>query len=374
VKTRLTKIIIFSLAVLYFGSCNDPIFFIVHEEPPMLKPLIDGSPTNFAEYDSQLYVATGKKIFSYSNNKWAKWKEIDSFVMCLAATGNYLYALCLNNSNGKIKRYNNDVNFIEDLNLPYNVQSIHKVENVLFICVRNNNTYTIYYLDEDIDISPSSIKEIAGTDSDSMLNGASSDGTYYYLCVNAGIFCVEKSLIDSSSDWTVLEPGANFTGIIKLNDDYSAAISNNGDLYEINNAASTKVAGFNDSRYSTGALALWFLNNSATEPSLLLVGRKEYYYSTTTGYSNGYVEIELDDTGRIKSGAEFREPGKSPPQSIDNYDRYVSSLGKKPVNHIIQTPAYIDGNITLFASTQQDGVWSYRDRNDGNGKIWNAEQ
>jgi hypothetical protein len=375
-KIKLIKIIIFFPIIFFLGSCNDPIFFKVHEESPVLKPFIDGSPANFVEYNSKLYVASAKKIFSYSNNRWSEWKKLGDFVMCLAATeasspaNSSLYALYLDNNNGRVRRFFNNGNSSEDLNTSYNVQSIHASGNILFVSVRNNDTYTIYYLNED---SPSGLNEIAGTNSASKLYGVASDDAYYYLCTYSGIFCVLIDPVSLSAQSDVLGSSLGFTGIIKLNDDYSAAVCNNGDLYEINNAAITKVASFNDSRYSTGALALWYRNIDDLKPSLLLVGRKEYHYSTDTGYSNGYVEIELDTaTGGIKSGAGFNEPGKNALSSIDNNDRYVSSLGKKPVNHIIQTPAHIDGNMTLFASTQQDGVWSYRDR--GNGMTWNAEQ
>jgi len=368
-KTLLIKLLIFFSIVLSLGSCNDPIFYKVHEESPVLKPLIDGSPTNFAILNDEMYAASGKKIFVYSknNNRWTKWKELDNFVIHLAATGNSLYALYISNNNGRIKNCISGV----DINLSGNVQSIYTSGKVLFVNVRNDNIYTTYYLEEN---NPSNLKEITGTNSNFVLNGVASDANYYYLCTYSGIFCVSSSSSSLSAQSDVLGSNSGFTGIINLNNNCAAAICNNGDLYEITNAATiTKAASFDDSRYSTGALALWYKDKNDATPSLLLVGRKEYYYSSTTGYSNGYVEIELDtSTGRIKTGAGFSEPGKNALSSIDNNDRYTSSLGKKPVNHIIQTPASIDPNMTLFASTQQDGVWSYRSR-DGVMQ-WNAEQ
>jgi len=129
---------------------------------------------------------------------------------------------------------------------------------------------------------------------------------------------------------------------------------------------------FNNNRSSTGALAVWYSNNTDTNPALLLAGRKENYYTSSSGYTNGYVEITLNTVSGGISGEIFSEPGLGSPSSIDNNARYVSSLGKEPVNHIMQTPSGIDPNMRLFASTQQHGVWSYRDR--GEGMVWNAEQ
>lgn len=364
-KKTLIKIIILLAGVFILYSCNDPIFFIVHEEIPILKPFIDGSPTNFVEYNGKLYVASGKQIFSYSDNKWSKWEKLGDYVGCLASAGTSLYVQYLDGSNGKIRRYNGGAS--NDLSIS-DVQSIYAAGNILFIGIRNNDKYTIRYIE---DSSPGTIKSITGIDSTSMLYGAAYDGTYYYLCTNSGIFCVD-STFSAQSD--VLGKDYDFTGIIELKNNYVAAITNDGKLYEIENAVIKEVAKFSDDRYASGALALWYRYKDDTMPSLLLVGRKEMYYSTSSSYTNGYVEIALDtNTGSI-SGTEFSEPGKNTPSSIDNYERYVSSLGKKPVNHIIQAPAAIDPKMTLFASTQQNGVWSYKDRDDGKGEQWNAEQ
>jgi hypothetical protein len=375
-KVHFIKLLIFSLLVLssvfQIISCNDPIFFMVHEETKILEPKIDGSPVNFAVLNDKMYTASGKKIFSYSNNNWSKWKDLNGFVIQLAATDNSLYVLYLaNNGGGKIRRYFNNGNSSKDINLSDNVQSIYTSGNVLFASVRDKNTYTIYYLDEDIFPISNNMTKIAGTDSESMLNGAASDSSYFYLCTYSGIFCVLQSS-PSSALPDVLEPKAGFTGIINLNDNYAAAISKEGKIFEITGADSFEFSNtdFSDKHYTTSALAVWFENKNDTAPSLLLVGKKESSYTTTSGYSNGYVEIELDAAGRIKPNAKFEDPGNGL-SSVNSNDRYVSSIGKKPINHIIQTPFNIDDKMTLFASTHQNGVWSYRERDDG--WQWNAE-
>jgi len=368
---KLIKIIILFSIVFALVSCNDPIFFIVSEENPILKPFIDGSPTNFVEYNGELYAASGKQIYSYNGNKWSKWKNLNGRVVGLATADSSLYALYLfkDGGDGRIKNCNSG----SDLDLK-NVQSIHASNDVLFYCVRNVGNdnkidYTIFYMD-----SSWIFRNIANSNSE--LRGVAFDGTYYYLCVNEGIYYVEKSQIDDPDTLPVLGKDNGFTGIIELKNNYIAAITNDGKLYEINNDVANnqvnirEAAKFSDS-YSTGALALWYRNDN-TMPSLLLVGRKEIYYSTSSAYTNGYVEITLNTTTGGILGSEFNAPGRTSPSSIDNYERYVSSLGKKTINHIIQTPKSIDPKMTLFASTQQDGVWSYRDR--GKGELWNAEQ
>jgi hypothetical protein len=384
-KTLIKLIILFSI-VFILVSCNDAIFYIVSEEIPILKPYIDGSPTNFVEYNGKLYVASGKQIYSYSNNNWSEWKKLNNRTVALAATNASLYALYLNNDsgNGRIRNCSSD----SDLSLS-NVQSIHASGNVLFVCVRSDETsYTIHFRRE----GDPGFTRIPGT-YPSFLNGVASDATHYYLCIYEGIFYVEKSLINFPDPIPVLGRSYEFTGIIELKNNYIAAIDIDGILYEINNLTlRQRTSKFSDDRQSSGALAIWYRYNTDTMPSLLLVGRRETYDSSSSKYTNGYVEISLDTNPTIKdpitdapipnpryggiSGSSFREPGKGTPSSIDNNDSYVSSLGKNVVNHMIQAPNTIDSKMTLFASTHKDGVWSYRFRKVGRDENWqwNAEQ
>jgi len=370
-KTLIKIIIIFSI-VSALVSCNDPIFFIVHEEIPILKPLIDGSPTNFVKYDGKLYVASGKQIFSYDGSSWSKWKKLDGRIGGLAATDSSLYALYLSGDTGNGRVINLTSGAALALS---NVQSIHADRNVLFVSVRISanqssvDSYEIHCRKE----GDSGFKKIPLEKTDSWLAGVASNSSYYYLCAKSGIYRVAHTI--GAAD-IVLTPYGNddFTGIINLGNDYIAAISRKGKLYEIDNANNIRTvinSEFNNNRSSTGALAVWYSNNTDTSPALLLAGRKENYYTSSSGYTNGYVEITLNTAGGI-SGDTFNEPGLGSPSSIDNNARYVSSLGKESVNHIIQTPSDIDPNMRLFASTQQHGVWSYRDR--GEGMVWNAEQ
>jgi len=369
-KTLIKLIILFSI-VFVFVSCNDPIFFIVHQEIPILKPFIDGSPTNFVILNKTMYVASGKQIYSYSGSSWSKWSKLDGRVVDLAVTSNSLYAIYLNSQDsgdGTIRNCTSGSN----LSLS-NVQSIHAAGDVLFACTRNNdNKYSIHFRKE----GASSFKSIPYTSREFMLNGAASNDTYYYLCTSEGIYYASKSLIDTPSTLPdklpVIEENKNFVGIIELNNNFVAAITDDGKLFEINGTSTRTAAELKD-RLSSGALALWKRYKDDTMPSLLLVGRRDFYYSTSSSYTNGYVEIALNTTTGGIAGSSFNDPGTGTPSSIDNYDRYVSSLGKKPVNHIIQTPPDINPKMTLFAATHQDGVWSYKDRGNGKGEQWNAE-
>jgi len=63
-KSFVKKILTLFSIVFLFSTCNDPVFFIVHEETPLLKPLIEGSPTNFVVFGDAMYVASGRFLFT----------------------------------------------------------------------------------------------------------------------------------------------------------------------------------------------------------------------------------------------------------------------------------------------------------------------
>jgi len=361
-KTFFKFLIIFLIFSL--GSCSDPIFFTVFKETPKLKPLIGGSPTNFVTLNNKLYVASGKQIWEYDGNSWNKWNKLGDRVVRLAVASSSLYALYLPNDNGQDGKIKN-CTYDSDLGRS-RVQSIYAANNILFSCEGTEGAYTIY---------SNSDWNSPITTSENVLKGvvydASSSG-YYYLCTSKGIICVDGSFNYKET----FEKDTEFTGIINLdttNNKKAAAITTNGAIYEIVDATATNKnistgSAFDNNRYTTGALAIW---KQSSDPTLLLVGRRESYYSLSTGYTYGYVEITLDASGNI-TGSGYNNPGEGSPSTVDSNERYVSSIGKEPVNYIIQAPSTVDSKMTLFASTQTNGVWSYRIR-DENWQ-WNAEQ
>jgi hypothetical protein len=95
---------------------------------------------------------------------------------------------------------------------------------------------------------------------------------------------------------------------------------------------------------------------------------------------NGYREIVLDRDG-FPTGT-VRMPGDETPSSVRNRARYTASIGRHPVEAIMQIPdtsrggpldysvftSDPDWEPPIFASTSRSGLWSYR-----NG-LWNAEE
>jgi hypothetical protein len=94
--------------------------------------------------------------------------------------------------------------------------------------------------------------------------------------------------------------------------------------------------------------------------------------TSSSSYTHGYVEFDLNPNGSFNTSSPRRDSNRL--ETVDNSDRYTTSLGKHPINHLFQTPVNIDENRTFFASTQTAGLWSYRDRPDNGGWQWNAEE
>jgi len=377
-KMKNKKIIICLILALAvsFGACNDPVFYTVSVEPPIADPLISGSPTNFVVFKNIMYVASGRNVYRYDGKNWDLMSsQPGGRVLQLAATDNHLYALCLEDSADYtiLKRTDDSRTWKEitgntgDYNM---LQSIYAVGNELFIGAEGSGYYIILYMDGD-GFKPL-ITGGTGTETGALLCGAAYNGSNYFLCTRSNTIYVAQQAVASGTTVPMsINENINFAGIINLGiNNIIVAISRDGNLYyvdpKITSVPNVSLGG----RSATGALAVW--RDASEIPRLLLAGRQDRLdYSVDSGYTYGYLELELDSTG-IKARKNFIEPGEAPPSSVDDNERYVSTIGKNPVNYIFQTPPEINTEMTLFASTHKNGVWSYRMR-DGLWQ-WNAEE
>jgi hypothetical protein len=370
-KTFLTLFILFPV-LLAFNACNDPVFYMLSQEIKVAKPLIRGSATNFVVSGNHTYVASGSSLYRYNGGldsqgrgNWTRDSGLPSApgrrIMQLAVTDDYLYALCEgSNSRGVIKRATFPEPFQwQDLTGSFNnVQAIFAVNNLLFIGARNSNgSYSVYY--EGNLNSP-----IPGGENLTILRGVAFNGANYFLCTADDLYYTPSPDLGLQ-----LVPGdsRNYMGIINLGSSGGNrifAIARNGDLFSVTTNGRSRRARFSDRRRATGTLAVW--TNGID--NLLLAGRQDVSYSTSSGFTYGYVEISFDSSGITETL--FRIPGEPGAVStVINRNRYVNSIGKNPVNHLIQAP---DG--ILLASTQKFGVWSLRYRGNDKSETWNAEE
>jgi len=365
--------IFFAAIIFIFAACKDPIYHNISQEEEMLEPLIKGSPTNFVEFKGSntsynTYVASGEELYRYDgtnpNTGRGTWRPSrpGGQVFAIAATSTNLYALCMGSSDKKIIRTSTTGNNNTWSDVPgYEddiINNIFAANDQLFIGAGENGSYYIFR-------DSNKILDVGHN----MLNGAAYDSGYYYLSAkdqfneNGGAIYT----IDESTGEIETRTGS-FVGIINtgLGSNPIKAINRNGTVFNVTpTSVSQTGASMDSSRLATGGLAVWEKDGNF----LLLAGRQDRLGTTTTsGFSHGYVEAGINANGDITGG--FNEPGNNNISTVINGDngRYRSTVGRYPVNHLFQAS---DG--ILFASTQVNGVFSYRDRRNI-GLVWNAEE
>jgi hypothetical protein len=352
IKNHLLKKILFVFFILTLDSCNDPIFYTISQEEKQLEPRIKGSPTNFVEFNGNVYVGSGTILYKYNDNgtisynsATGDWSESTpgGIIKQLAATSSIMYALCEESKKFVLKQSSDGSNWT-NVSAPADIQSIYAAGSQLFIGAGTSGAYSILN---------SSFTVIANT-GNKLLNGAASN----YLITKDKYY--DSGAIYPVTGGTPIRDDIPFMGIIAFGST-TVAIARDGVLYDIPSFSykgNLTNSGKNKNRAS-GALATWqdFSNSSS---KLLLAGRLEEPVNSVN-YLHGYQEIDQALTGN------FHDPGNGFPTTVENNAAYTSNMEKNPVNYLIQAP---DG--ILFASTATKGVWSYRLRS---GKWqWNAEQ
>ena len=397
-------------AVILLTACKDPVFYTISLEVEPIQPRIKGTPTNFVVYkvnnektkfldEISMFVATSTRLYRYKNGKWDR-SAVPSpggKITALAAAGEYLYALCFEDRNSPssavVKRYDGgEWITIRGSKAGFSrISTIYAAGDTLFVGAENRKTpfpeAIIFYVDDDTE----QLVPMIRTGQRALLCGAAFDGTDYYLCTEGrtlsddekygGIYKVNAPSRDLTPSDHLIDgtAGFEFAGMISIKSNMIAAITRGGNLYLIENGVFLRswFASFSGSFFTTGALAIY---ENMEGNKLLLAGRQNQpQYGINSGYTYGYLELLLDNSGFPISN--FREPGTGfPPTSIagSSNERFTSTIGKEPVNHLFQAPVEVEPpkpnnpvNRTMFASTVKNGVWSYRDRT--GGYQWNAE-
>jgi len=362
-------------ASFLFFTCRDPIFYNISQEEELLDPKIQGSPTNFVVFKGNMYVASGQYLYKYNGTaigytdrgSWEETSPVDGRIFGLAATNNSLYVLFEKSGKGILRVF--DGKNWDDLegSGTHNIRSIHSINEVLFMGAgaQIDSLYILYYDGTNFDYLMKDSEGVPISIRYKLLNGAAYNGTYYlstkdlFDTAGGGIYSFTNDLTYTG----LLGNNIPFVGIINIDDSSICAIDQNGRLYGV--PAINDIANMGN-YLATGALSIW----QNERGRLLLAGRKDIMSSSvTSGYTYGYLELDIPF-----NGTGFTEPGIKDISTVNfgENGKYRSTIGKYPVNHIIQSPIGSDGRSVLFASTQKNGVWSYRQR--GNDWHWNAEQ
>jgi hypothetical protein len=411
-KHHIAKILFPLLVLIPFillSCAQDAIFYYVSREVAPRDPRISGTPTNIVEFNGAVFAAS-KGLHRYaptsSGSGDAVWDSPSPpqpgfSIASIAVTNTYLYALSMGAT--ELKRIHKGTAGLGNLDettgwetVSINsdasgyplLQTIYADSNRIFAGAKNttttNNNFAILYGD---DSAPAALnlKLLKGTTG--VLSGAVLEGGIHYLSTTksyvdktangGGIYTVpDASLSGTPSVTGPLKEYRDIMGLIKLGTQI-IAIDRNGDILDL---TPTNFTSLGSVGYTTaGSLALWYdpaaWNNSSAspadkEPKLLLAGIS----TLSNSYDNGYREIGLTG-GALATSFSVNEPGLPSDRVLtsdpDN-TQYVSSLGTHPINFLYQVPYAIDKNMPVFASTQLNGLWSYKDR--GDGPEWNAEE
>jgi hypothetical protein len=377
-----------ALVLFVLGACNqDPIFYSISQEVELRDPQIKGTPTNMVLFDNSVYVANLTTLYRYGKAPGADpaWGSVPQpggeirGVAALAATKTGLFVL----TSGGIKKLEKDADTWEPLDITYDdddgsyssLQSIYADSSgsQLFAAGWNgppsegSKDYAILYLDES-----EKVLKVLKTDVHTLTGLVYDEDNKRYLVSTkgSGFFTVSEDSLAGTPDTSPVdnESGDNtISGMIKLDDNTIVAVCRDGEIIAFEGGKFIKKHDVTD-RFTSSALSLW-QQPTASGSQLLLVGIQGSSYSQT--YSNGYKEIALEG-GKLPEEVTSHTPGNSATPSVLNPERYDSSLGKLHINHLFQVPKSIDELMPVFASTQKDGLYSYRDHGDGD-TYWNAE-
>lgn len=99
-KTKILYTFLLILAIFTFSCENEPIFYNIAKEVPLLDSVVTGNVYSIVQQGEYLYAANGK-IFkkgkneevTSENNPWKVVDKPDGKIIRLAATDSYLYAL-----------------------------------------------------------------------------------------------------------------------------------------------------------------------------------------------------------------------------------------------------------------------------------------
>jgi hypothetical protein len=373
--------------ILLFSCAQDHIFYTIQYDKVLNKnATVPGSPGKIVRLGDALYVGSNA-VYQYKptdeggNAHWSRLpvqpggKKIMDLAGTEAASDNYLYALVmqgveLSDAGLYRKKTEPEDPWTRVDNPGFAMQSLFGAGNTLFVGARSGGRYVLLYVDESGE-SPT-LKQVY--DDSGMLKAAAFySGKYYVALWDKGLLAANTP--ESLSGAVAVRNGddvpMNFVGLIVVGDSL-IAVSNSGQIWRIDGTGAvvdSKTTGAS----LNGALAIWDdpdIDDNGN-PDLLLVGRAVSGGNSVTTYYYGYSELPITFSGETPVVlGDLQAPGLPGPgasTSASNNDSYYNTLGTHPVISLYQAP----WDHVLFASTQQDGLWSCRQGDDP--KEWNIE-
>jgi hypothetical protein len=398
-------IVLLASFCLGIGGCaQDSIFYNISYEVIPKDPTIPGSPTKIVQIEDKLFVASGR-IYGYTKSPagWS-WERMaanpDSYVSDISSARGILYALAINNNKTSVWKRSDGENW-DPTPIPNNteytfIQSIFGTKDRIFAGAGRKVTtitnrvfvYAILYEGDDGEfhvLKEETVIDESIRNSIGELSGAGKIGSTYYLGTKeGGILSVGSSLSPDSVIKETIDANSKgvITGLIQVAEkpsgepmeyDLVIAVSKDGYVFvrssKSDTFASKKLGGtFSGSLALADATYLTSGNGETLSPAImLLIGIRG-----GNSYTYGYRETLFDIDSGVLRWDTYQAPGNSAPSSIKNKPKYDSSLGRFPITSIVAFTEPVEPgkekNQILFASTQSNGLYSYRNEE------WNAEQ
>ncbi|MDR2510171.1 MAG: hypothetical protein LBC77_05965 [Spirochaetaceae bacterium] len=342
----------FLAIALVFTACDQfPIFFTISHEVAPKKAKIPGSPSKIVAGVDTLYVCNGDVWKAVSGSSW-RWSSLSKPssgpVRDLAHTTSALYALTLGSKDhtSTIWKYTSSWTKVASAgNMRY--QAIFNAGSDLVASAwsgsasENGRDYSIVKIADDgtETVLKPGVNQLTG-----IANG-------FYATLGSGIF-------DSSFNQIAGTENKAIVGITEYEIGGFAAVSKDGYFFW-GSGSSAQLKSYSPLSF-TGAICNW---TDLSNNKLLLIGVR----LNSTQF--GYHEMRVPDG----IGGALYYPGEGSPTSVSDRETYTTTIETRALNSIKQAGAPSqDGLPLLFASTQSDGLWSFR-RDGGSRPVWNRE-
>ncbi|MDR3324618.1 MAG: hypothetical protein LBS82_01330 [Spirochaetaceae bacterium] len=369
------KYILILIASVVCAACDQaPLFYTISKEVAPKTALIPGALTKIARQGDELFVGNGN-LWRFSGGSWGQMSKPPGTVRDVAAAEDgSLYALTMDNKTGDTAVWGKlpDDEWTELVSAPnLGYQALFCANNVLFISRWNGTSasdmtksFTLLIWDGP---------EAFQGDNTALVNGVVYAGGKYYLATaGEGVYMWDGVSTGLTRPFSTL---SHVLGIINLDDTHIAAVSRTGGFYQIDASTDTLTSNVARAVIHTGALAVWTSpppSDGSGPQKVLLIG-----INRNDNANYGYNEVAIKADGTLEAVPAFNEPGKGAPSSVNDYDRYLATLEKHPVHSLMQAPGVYNktgaGLPVVFAATQKDGLWTYRDDASVNQPVWNAQ-
>jgi hypothetical protein len=378
-----------ALSLLMAGCSQDPIFDYISGETAPTEARIQGEPSRIVDATDngvdKLYITNGR-VWEYDttdpNARWNRMaKQPRGSVKDLASAGGVLYARTNNNDTGAPSVWKSDgaggwdatpLGPHQDYPL---IVNIFGADDTLFATgakrADNISDFALLYYDQS-----SGEFVFLGAIGGARLSGAGKIGNDYFLATRGnGIYkasgpVTPGTTIAAASSSDPIPP--KMAGLLQAQDtqsrDIIIGVSEAGHIVYIDPSGSIKADQTTLGGTYTGALTLI----ESPDPQggyddLLLLG-----YKGSTSFQHGYVELQFNSDSGTHDGNR-RVPGEAQPSSVSGgAQQYNASLRRYPVT-ALWAPSTGKPPLLIFASTSNQGLYSYRNRSDG-GWQWNHEE